>query len=508
MTWAVVVGVTGCNVSKRSASELFSKLRLPGQTPSDDGPKIGPTKVITDATALALELPESDLRAREQFLQRFHSLQSDGKDAAADRWVARNLDHAHQVLVHQATPDDRSLLPLARAYDKVCGTGSTWSRLIDAGPNEAFDAYQAARKQVMGQVMTGDFAGTQTTDLVTLAQATQHDVLKIDAGYQNGVLALLRDEHSTAADAFESAAVMAGDRHGVLGPLAHLMASESHRRAGDFAKATTQWDASVRKACLVLTKQKVTDVVYWDRAAYLQPIGTPWPSLVATTLKEVASNRGQPGQLGQRGPLQTELLEQLSTCPQGSITSACWIEAALGSWRDQRRESQKALVHLKKAESLTENAEAKDWLKIAQAPLLVGLGQKGLATTLLAPIIAREDNSPRMLAAMSKLGVMKLSGGSPQHGVRLLHRAVVDSGGVQWPGVASAQADLALGMFMIGENAEGRVQLEQAQTRFQADGDYEQLAQSLRNEQRYLEHSEAEKESVAAVKRRLDSLRM
>ena len=254
-------------------------------------------------------------------------------------------------------------------------------------------------------------------------------------------------------------------------------------------------------ACQVMRTRNVADTVFWQRAGYLQPVGTPWPADVQSAIASVGRSDAS--------AIRTELLRQLALTDSGSLSSACWVEAALGSWCEARGETQKALVHLKKAETLAEDAaNAVDWLRLAQAPLLVKLGQKGTATTLLAPLIAREDNSPAMLAAMSKLGVIKLSGGSPQHGVRLLHRAVVDSGGVEWPGKSSARADLALGLLMIGEIAEGKNQLRQAQTQFQAEGEIEQLAKSLFNEQKFLEHSEADKTEIAALEQRLQTMQL
>jgi len=493
----LVVG--GCNISHEKTAGLMSKVKLAGKKMGDERPKMGPTKVVTDGTALALELPESDLQARGKFRQRFGKLIAGDRIAAADILVARRPDHAYEVLANQFDRNDNDLVVLAASYDRFCGGDSGWHAMIRGASSETVDQYFFNRKQFLGAITNGQFDSTTAIDLVSQANETGQEALLVDAYYQTGIAGLLTQDNASAADAFAMASQTAGDRHGMQGAAALLMGSEARRRANDFAGATSAWQDSVELACQMIRTRNVTDTGYWDRATYLQPVGTPWPASVATTLAALGNSSAS--------AIRTNLLRQLATIDAATLSSACWIEAAMGSWRDARGESQKAIVHLKKSETAA-TSEAADWLRIAQAPILVSLGQKGTATTLLAPLIAREDNSPVMLAAMSKLGVMKLTGGSQQHGIRLLHKAVVDSGGVDWPGKSSARADLALGLLMIGENSEGITQLRQAQSHFEAEGEIEQLAKSLWNEQKYLEHNEADKTQVAAVESRLKTMQL
>ncbi|MEZ6087081.1 MAG: hypothetical protein R3C05_03410 [Pirellulaceae bacterium] len=497
----LVLSVFGCNISREKTGNLLGKMKLPGKQAKSNLPKSGPTKVVTDATALALELPESDLLARERFHQRFDKLLAEGRTSAADLLVARHPDHAYETLCGHWNRDDPTRPALAAAYDRFCGGGGQWHELMASSDIESVDRYFQDRKQFFGAITNGQFEGTQSIDLVAKAKATGSEALLVDAWYQTGVAKLLLQQNAAAAEAFATCSNIANDRHGMQSAIAMLMCGEAKRRASDYVDATQAWRQSVQIACQQVQTRNLTDPGYWDRAIYLQPVGTSWPAEVATTFASIGS---RPASV-----LRSDLLQQLAAIKHQSdaLPAGCWIEAALASWRDDRGEQQKALIHLKKAETLSVPA-AVDWLRIAQAPMLVSLGQAGMATTLLAPIIAREDDSPQMLAAMSKLGVIKLTGVSKQHGIRLLHRAVVESGGTQWPGKAAARADLALGLLMIGETTQGLQQLRQAQQQFQADGEIEQLAKSLWNEQRYLEHSDANKQEIAAVESRLQTMRL
>ncbi|MCG8650480.1 MAG: hypothetical protein MI861_11650, partial [Pirellulales bacterium] len=125
-----------------------------------------------------------------------------------------------------------------------------------------------------------------------------------------------------------------------------------------------------------------------------------------------------------------------------------------------------------------------------------------------AQTIAREDDSAPMLAATAELGVIRLTGGSPQSGVRLLKRALEDHTDVQWPGRAGVEADYALGLLMVGDKAGGISRLAQAQKQFEAEGEIELLAKSLWNQLQYLEHTESDKDSITAVKTRLEAMQI
>ena len=497
---AMMFSASGCSALRDSTTAVTSKLKLPKKEAEKEKLKAGPTKVLTDATAVALELPESDLQARSKFQARFRELIDAKRDSAADLLVARNLDHAYELLT-QFDQVDANSLALALAYDRAIGNQNGWHALLSAGKSEPVSQYHNQRKQFYGAISNGNFDATSRNQLVAKAQETGHEVLLVDAWYQTGVGHLLREENELSAAAFSTCAQLAGDRHGTLGANALLLASEASRRAGDYATAGQSWNGAIELACQQMRTKAITEPVFWDRAIHLHPVGAAWPSCIAETLASIGS--------GQASVLRTELLRQLAADDKAarSLDSGLMIEAAMGSWREARGESEKALIHLKRAETRASGVTT-EWLRIAQAPLLVSLGQPGTATTLLAPIIAKEDNAPTTLAAMAKLGVIKLKNNSAKHGVRLLQEAAGNDAQSDWPGQSGAVADLALGLLMVGETSAGLDQLARAQAMFESEGEVELLAKSLWNQKQYLEHSDAKKATVAVVSDRLESMRL
>ncbi len=492
--------VSGCRISRDSADTLLKTLKAPLTGSTAGGPKGGPTKVVTDSTALALDVPESDLHTRERFRKRYSELIMEQRLVAADILVARNPDHAIEVLTTRASGQSDTHLALAGTYDRMCGNTGCWSSVVQHAGEKTVTQYFDLRSQWMGAVGNGRFAKTESIDLLAVAEATQLEALVVDAWYQTGIGQLLRKDNSAAADAFRTCADIAGDRHGMIAAKAMLLCSEARRRAEEYATATEAWNQAIKTACRQIHTRKISDPDFWDRAAYLQPIGTAWPDCVQTEFQNLGQSTAN--------VLRTDLVRQLSTLSpaEGRPTAGCWVESAVGTWREARGETQKALIHLKKAETQA-SENARDWIHVSQAQLLMAMGQQGTAITLLAPIIAREDHAPVTLAAMCKLGAIKLAGQSPQHGVRLLNHAILESH-TEWPGKSSSSADLALGMLMIGEKAEGISQLHQAQTQFEAEGEVELLAKALWNESKYLEHSDAAKQEIATVKSRLKTLQL
>ncbi|MEL6895541.1 MAG: hypothetical protein AAFP90_05500 [Planctomycetota bacterium] len=506
-----MITAVGCSAVRQSADQLVDGMpslnwsQTNTRTNSKTGRTVGPTRVITDASALALELPESDIQHRQAFAARFNSLVEDQRIVAANILVARNPDHAIAVLMQSlgsgnAEPDSNTL-HLATAADQFRASPNNLRSLVENGSDEAVRGYFQLRQQMMSSITNGDFAPTGDIDLVATATSAGHPALLVDAYYQNGIAALMRQENSVAAESFRNCTMQAGDNHGVKAADAMLMCSESLRRAKDYAGAIAAWQQSVATACRIIKTRSCTSTEYWERAKYLRPVETPWPPCVSKTFQALG-NSGP-------GPLRTDLLQQLASLQDPAIPAGCWLHAALGSWHHARGNAETALLHLKQSETQsTSNPSATDWLRIAQSPLLTQLGKTGTATTLLTPIIAREDNSPVMLAAISQMGTIKLTSGSARHGVRLLKRGVIDNDGVTWPGQTAARADYALGMLIIGEHAEGISQLHQAQSHFQSQGEIEQLAKSLFNEREYLKQRDDEPSRISDITGRITALQL
>ncbi|MCG8649371.1 MAG: hypothetical protein MI861_06040, partial [Pirellulales bacterium] len=334
----------GCAAAKTGATELLGKLVPDHNLAAPELPKAGPTKVVADASALALDLPESDVESRSRFEKRFAGLMDEGRVIAADILVARHPDHAYQLL-SQATSNSETVTALAAAYDRFCRSEDGWQKVIESFHSPATLQYFALRSKWFAQVTNGDFGDTQSIDLVAAASQTSCKALLADAWYQQGIGAILRGDNSAAANHFSQCASVAASDLGMLSANALLLCSEAHRRAGDFGEANASWRSAVSTACQLMSQRAVSDPVFWDRASYLQPVGIPWPAEVAVAFEQLVT----------RGPsaLRTDLLRQLAQPHSASAAppASCWVEAATGSWLRQRGESHRALVRMKKAES-------------------------------------------------------------------------------------------------------------------------------------------------------------
>ncbi|MEL6110567.1 MAG: hypothetical protein AAFU85_31555, partial [Planctomycetota bacterium] len=161
-----VLPLVGCKMTQSSLFEPMGKLKFPGADKTEALQKIGPTRVVTDATAFALELPESELEERERFFERFNSLVGDERLAAANILVARRLDLAHEVLTSNLGKNAENLQTLAATYDQNCGTSRGWYAVAVSSATEAVAAYAQQRQQFMGALANGDFVSASEVELV------------------------------------------------------------------------------------------------------------------------------------------------------------------------------------------------------------------------------------------------------------------------------------------------------------------------------------------------------
>ncbi len=493
---------SGCVAEKLATPRIAEKMSLRAKKEKQAEPPMGPTKVIPDASALALQLPESDAEAKNRFEKAFAATIAEGRTGAAELLVARFPDYSYEILTSRNPASYDHHGALAAAYDRFCRTRDGWSA-VAVSVDPAVQQYYARRNAWMAAVSTGKFAETKSIDLIEAADATRMRVLVADAWQQTGIGSLLRSDNAAAAQQFANCAEVAGEEAGLLAPNALLLRSEAQRRAGDCDAANATWASSVHVASRLLATRGVSDPNYWDRAGYLQPVGTAWPTTVAVGFQQFVAAGSS--------PLRSELIQQLAMKPIGGraeeVPSACWVEAAIGSWQHHRGETHKAVVRLKKAEAIATGTAA-DWVHIALAREMVAFGQNGAATALLTPIIARQDASPTTLAATAELAVVRIQTGAEQQGVRMLQSVLEDHPTVQWPGRGSSEADFALGLLMIGEAEKGQRKLAEVQRRFQSEGEIELLAKALWNECQFLEHTKAAAATIETAQQRFEQLRL
>ncbi|QGJ68948.1 Hypothetical protein PBC10988_6130 [Planctomycetales bacterium 10988] len=501
------LGPMGCSSPTSHLSKLGSWNSSESKKKSKpELPPSGPTTVIADGTAIALGQPEADLAARSRFDQRFIELNQQGRTQAAELLVTRHPDLALPLLQTSQITEDANRLQLAAAYDRLCNYSpeNGWQAILNNEvPQPAVVEYMQMRSKWMATLTEGKFLELEKMPLITTAQKTNQPLLLTDALHQGGIGWLLMENPQQAAAAFRQAVLSAPNQLTPQTVESLLLESEALRRAGDMASANERWNQAVQTAAdMLILPRPIATPTMWERIAYLKPVGMPWPGCVGQRFQELA--------LGKPNPLRTDLLRQLAmSASMGSgMDPQCWVHSAIGSWHQERGNSQEALIELKKAETKALPQQVA-WVHIAQGRALNGIGQTGPATALLMQMISRQDGSPEMYAAMCDLGIFRLQSGATQAGVHLLRKSLEKNTAVGWPGRNAAEADYALGLLMLGESQKGTERLMASQQRFEAEGEVELLAKSLWNQQKYLEEVEPKnQEAKQWVAGKLTTLRL
>lgn len=513
--WFAMVAGAGCVVAAVSCNHLpaslnvahlASKLPFMHSKPAAEAPApaIGPTKVVADATALALNEPQRDLALRSAFVQRFQQLLDEERHGAARLLVERHPDLSLDVL--RETPEEPPawLVQLAQLHDEHCSApaAARWSDMLAraAADGERLAPYSTARGALMAQLRDGQFQQASLTDLTGAAEASGELLLRIDAAYLAGMVHMMAERPAEAATALRHAAELASPLAPYQATHAVLLLSEAQRRAGDGPGANASWQAATSMAAdLLILPRPIADPAFWDRAMYLQPIGIQWPPVVAQRVLQMA----------QRGPSTARGigLQRLVACCAERQPDAALLSVCIADWRLERGEPEAALVAFKRAES-SATADADNWLRVSQAGALVHLEQSGAATTVLAQLATQEPMTLASRAALADMGSIRVHQGALQQGIHFLRKALdATDTPHDWPGRASAEADLALALLMVGEESDGLQWLDRAQRRFEADGELELLAKCLWNEARYHEHK-GDRHKTAEVQERVDAMQL
>ena len=323
----VTVGWGGCAAQSNTPLNLPQQLAQKTAKSEPALPPSGPMKVVVDGTAMALRRPESDVKGQERFVQKFEEMLDQERTAAANLLVYRHPDYALATLQQAVPPFAKYMMPLAAAYDGMCGATASegWQAVVSQAAMPAVQTYCQRRAQWMAMLGNGKFAETEKLDLISAAQQTGRRPLVADAYHQTGVGLLLREKPAEAVTAFHQATTSAQPHLPPQAVEAMLMSSEARRRAGDVEGAILCWGEAVQMAAKMLTlPQPIADPTLWDRATYLQPVGVKWPVEVSFQFERLASGPAQ--------AIRTELIQQLGTCQSApaSLPPAAWIYAAMG----------------------------------------------------------------------------------------------------------------------------------------------------------------------------------
>ncbi len=435
---------------------------------------------------------------RDVFLRRLGELVAAHQFVTAQRWVERYPDVALEVLRGVTAPQagDPLLQGLAKTYEEqCCGAGAVpgWVALLQerAAHPDRYQAYDAARQEVVGHLHNGRFKEAAEVRLPALAKGAPCVVLEVDALQLSGEALLLADRPQDAAACFAEALKLACPAYPHQGVHLLLSLSEAQRRCGNAGPADATWkDATELAASLLTPERPVADPAQWERIAYLRPVRSDWPAVV--------------GQQFDHGRDETLRLIAAASAGPGPVSEALpW--AAVGQWRLHRNEPQAALLAFKHAETFATDPVCRDRLQLGEARALAQLDQRASALAILNHL-ADHPTADVAQPALALLGALLFKEGQNPQSLALLRKALGKDANPVWPGRAEALADLGLACLTAGEDLAGLAYLHAAQQQFEATRDHELLQQCLWNEAAYLEHQarKNEADSVRERARRLE----
>jgi tetratricopeptide (TPR) repeat protein len=464
-------------------------------------------QVKVGGTATPLGEAQQPAITTDALILRMHDLLAENKPVTARHLVERYPDVALDVLrgagaTQAANP---ALQAIAKDYDQCCcqvEPKSGWAALCKdrAEHPEHYAAQDAARKQVVEHLHSGHAKEAIEVRLAATAKGTPGVTLELDALQLAGEALVQADRSKEAVAVLAQAHKLAGSAFPHQTVKILLLLSDAERRAGQDAKAAATWKEAAELAASILEPpHAIADPAMWERLAYMRPVNTPWPSIIALEL-----NR-RPKTLASLTVPPIIVQASVGATPNGRIeVNEAQVWAMIGQWRFVRSEPQGALLAFKQGQTFAHDQISRDRLELCAARSLAQMNQRAAAVAILARLTEKQDTE-LVQPAFAVLGSLLFNEGQTAQAQALLRKAMAD--GKDWPGRAEALADLGLACLTAHEETEGLNHLHEAQKCFEAEGQYELLQQSLWNEAKYFERI-MKLEDAAAVRdrgRRLES---
>ena len=443
----------------------------------------GVKTVKLDGHALMLGQEDQLALTTDQFRQQASDALQANQRRSLTQLVRRYPDIALQTLrdsLSSAAPD-KTLDAIATEFDALWSNSPStngWvaALAVKANAPKKYEVAIKARRELVAALADGGLPERRVVLPNTLPKDAPTP-WQVDAWQLTGIVALLEERPTDATKAFQQASRLATASQPFEAAASSLLLSEAARRTGDAKTAVSAWQFSVSQAAELLRRYPpISDPAFWERAAYIRPNGTNWPtdllpacaeSLSRTCLNELARTAN-----AARG-------SKAQTAETTDPTSLLW--ACIGFARLDRDEPQAALVAFKKAESLVAASTDRDRLQLAEAKTFLRLGQSAAAMALLARLSQHE--SPTIARpALALLGTMKLQANQATVGLNLLRKALETEPITDWPGRSEAEADLGLAYLMTGDEPRGLKHLHSAQQQFESADQLELLLTSLQNE--------------------------
>jgi len=417
-------------------------------------PRPGPDRVVVDSR-WAYSATENR-PAPEWLLQRAGTLIAQG-DADMDRLVRRWPDVALELL-RQSIANDADVpvrLAVAQSYDRVTGADpkSGWSAAVAASDSQKsiYASFRTARENILAHFQSGQFAAGAKINAGGALPADAPPVVRVEALRLAGLAMLLDNKPDRAVTWFNLAleANANGPRHQSfeLG----LLASEAHRRAGQADAAAASWKSAVAAGV------DVRDPELWERALLEKPEHADWPADVVNT--------------GAAEPRVT---------PQG-ISDSAGILIGLGKMYLSRGALQPALLTFSRAEAETTFPGEKALATLYRAQTMIALQQPASALPMLEGLLGSSDPQVARRAEALQGDIFCRVLNDHQHGIPMMREALVDAPG-DWPGKSRLLANLGLYDIIDGQTDAGIKLLHEAQAQFETAGQWEDLAESLKNE--------------------------
>jgi tetratricopeptide (TPR) repeat protein len=497
---AAVLVVPGCVTTEKTQNLPFAS--VPKQTAAN-----APKQVKVGGNGVQLGEAQRPAVTAEAFTQRMHDLLAAKKENSARHWVERYPDVALDVLRRAPASQaaNTTLQAIAKDYDELCcrvDAQSGWAALYkdQAEHPDHYAAQDATRKQVLEHLHNGRAKEAADIHLASTAKGAPGVALELDALQLTGEALLQADKPKEAVATLSQARKLAGTAFPHQTVKILLLLSDAERRAGREAPAAATWkEAAELAASLVNGAHAVADPGLWERLAFLRPVTTPWPAVVAQELNH------RPENLANLTPAPPIL--QASMPPAGTGTAEmneANVWALIGQWHLHRAEPQAALLAFKRAETIAPDQANRDRMELCAAKALAQMDQRPATLAILNRLVENQ-NSELAQPAFAVLGSLLFNQGRTAQAKALLAKAVGTGEDKDWPGWAEAEADLGLACLSEHEEAEGLKRLHDAQKRFEAEGDYDLLQQCLWNEAKYLERC-MKLEDAAAVRQRSNKL--
>ena len=139
-----------------------------------------------------------------------------------------------------------------------------------------------------------------------------------------------------------------------------LLLSDAQRRSGQDSKAAATWkEAAELAASLLESPHALANPAMWERLAYLRPVNTPWPSVIALEL-----NR-RPKTLASLTVPPIIVQASVGATPSGRIdVNEAQVWAMIGQWRFNRSEPQGALLAFKQGQTFAQDQVSRDRLEL------------------------------------------------------------------------------------------------------------------------------------------------